>query len=532
VSGTNCRHLTVCTDAVLCVLLAAAFFMLPNKVQAVPLSCPAEHQLNVAYDNGAGFDLCWESKQRESIVLSDIHYRSVSKQSISIISTLRLAQLHVAYDDNNITYNDVTQFGLGGGYLSTLTDADCTDGELIDINGRAGMCSRLSPVMEAYYTAKESRIAQVFSLHSISHVGAYSYLLTWKFFDDGSIAASVGAAGSLQRGSADSPLHGRALEGAAEKFWLSHTHNYYWRIDFDLGDSALDDVVSEVSYEADAEGRRARHVERVTSEAARKIDPDNMLSWFISDNAGEVIPGDIASYDITQSAGYVIEPLAYGHKLVRSDIEPYTDFDFFVTKQNDCERFISENAKYNPGCGDDILDFINDESLVDQDLVVWHRISFHHVPRNEDRRHMHSHWDGFVMQARNLSTLTPGHSGVVENSAPVLNVPDFLRHDAGEQVDIKLVSNDTDGDALIYAATGLPDGVQLTEDGVLKGTVTGNGNYRVALRVTDTELTSSALIQWQVIDTGGNGVVSIQALLYLLLLTVFCNWLRKNQLFI
>ena len=99
-------------------------------------------------------------------------------------------------------------------------------------------------------------------------MGAYSYILTWKFYDDGSIAASVGAAGSLQRSSADGALHGRALDGNAEKFWLSHTHNYYWRIDFDLGESATDDVVSEVSYKADSEGRRARHIERFQTEAA------------------------------------------------------------------------------------------------------------------------------------------------------------------------------------------------------------------------------------------------------------------------
>ena len=112
---------------------------------------------------------------------------------------------------------------------------------------------------------------------------------------------------------------------------MSHTHNYYWRIDFDLGDDATDDVVNEVSYTTDEKGRRSRSVERLVSESAREIDPDNLLAWHISSGAE----------DFTRAPGYVIEPLSYGHKLVHKETEPFTEFDFFVTRQDDCERFIT-----------------------------------------------------------------------------------------------------------------------------------------------------------------------------------------------
>lgn len=483
------------------IVLWAGLGLHPLNAQTAPISCTDDYRVSVDFTNGAGWDLCWESKRRENIVLSDIRFKSPDNNVTKVIASLRLAQLHVTYDDSNITYNDVTQFGLGGGYVATLSESECPDGELIDVNGRAGMCRTVTRGDDAYRTTTESRLTEALTLNSISLVGAYSYLVTWKLFDDGSIAASVGAAGALQRSSdnAGSP-YGRELEGVPGKSWLSHTHNYYWRVDFDLGDDASNDVVSEVSYKTDLDGRRARVTEKITEEAARKVSPESMRAWYITD-------GDVGD---AEAKGYLIEPLQYGHKLVRSEVEPFTDYDFFVTRQRDCEKFISENSKFNPQCGDNILDYVNGESVVDEDVVVWHRVSFHHVPRNEDRNHMHSHWDGFVMQSRNLSSVTPGHSGMAENSPPVLVVPLQLLHKVADPVSVELLADDSDGDALTYSASGLPEGVSLSSGGVLTGAPVERGNYRAVVSVADNDHTTTALIQWQVSGgSSGAGAVSL-----------------------
>ena len=477
-----------CTQA-LVLWVAVLWMAVSNNAVAAPLNCPVENRISVDFENGAGWDMCWESRLRENIVLSDIYYRNVESNELKIISSLRLAQLHVTYDDDEVTFNDVTQFGLGGGHVSVLIDTDCPDGELVDINGRAGMCKRLSIGDSAFHTSGEARLKEVLTLFSISQVGAYAYLVTWKFYDDGSVAPSVGAAGALQRSSDDEhTLFGRQLGGVPEKSWLSHTHNYYWRIDFDLGDDATDDVVNEVSYTTDEKGRRSRSVERLVSESAREIDPDNLLAWHISSGAE----------DFTRAPGYVIEPLSYGHKLVHKETEPFTEFDFFVTRQDDCERFITENAKFHPECGEDILEFVNDESLIDEDIVVWHRISFHHVPRNEDRHRMHSHWDGFLMRASNMSSLTPGHSGQIGNSPPELVLPTDLRHSTSEEIEVKIVASDPDGDELLYQARGLPDGISINASGVITGVAEKSGIYDVTVVVSDSVNTLTGSFKWQI----------------------------------
>lgn len=368
------------------------------------LDCPIENQINASFDDGSSWNMCWDSKKRENIVLSQVHYQAAGAEPYSVFNSLRLSQLHVSYDDSNVTYNDVTQFGLGGGYVSTLDEHDCPNGRLVDIAGRAGLCEIMSTGDDSYSTASDTRQSQSLSVFSVSQVGSYSYLVTWKFFADGSVQPSIGAAGALQRSSKDPHSHfGRKLEGVEDKSWLSHTHNYYWQIDFDLGELATDDIVSELQFTTDNDGRRARTQTRLATESARAINPAQMTSWLISDG------DDNAS--LLQAPGFLIEPINYGHKLVSTVTDPHTEFDFFVTRQNDCERFVSENAKYYPDCDENILQFVNNENLVDEDIVVWHRISFHHVPRNEDRQVMHSHWDGFVMEARNLHRQTPGHNG-------------------------------------------------------------------------------------------------------------------------
>ncbi len=464
--------------------------------QAAELTCPGEHQISETLSNGASWQMCWESRKRENIVLSEVSFQPPSAESIPIFSSLRLSQLHVAYDDANVTYNDITQFGLGAGYMSTLDENDCPAGELINVQGRPGLCKMINIGDDFYRTTQESRAGSSLTLFSVSQVGSYAYLVTWKFFDDGSVQPSIGAAGALQRSDdwPQSPF-GRELSGVPDKSWLSHTHNYYWRIDFDLGESGTDDLVSEVSFPLDAEGRRSRKETVFTEETARKILPEEMLSWQIS---------SINTDSRLGAASYEITPRHYGHKLVRSITEPFTDFDFFVTRQKDCERFVSENAKFNPNCDENILQFVDNESLLNEDIVVWHRVAFHHVPRNEDRQTMHSHWDGFVMQARNLSASTPGHTGIVDNSPPRVFNPGKQTSTVGEEISLRLNITDEDGDALDYQAGGLPDGLAINPAGLITGRPSNTGEFSVTISASDSFETGSQNFVWDVLPSSNS----------------------------
>ncbi len=482
--------------SVYCLLLLLA--CLPNAAtaQASP-DCTGDALITETFDNGATWQMCWESRIRENLVLSDVFYTPPNGEPKRILSSARLSQLHVAYDDSDVTYNDITQYGLGGGYLVELADVDCPYGELMLVQTRPAICRWRSQGRDNYRTAARSVEAESLSLFSVSQVGAYAYIVTWKFFSDGAIEPQIGATGALQRNSDKIELpFGRLLHGDDETLWLSHTHNYYWRLDFDLGESANDDVVTESKTRLTDDGDRQTTVEKFVAEQARMIDSDEPVAWEIWDGLEGDKPG-------ANDSGYRIEPIRYGHRLERTDKEPYTEFDFFVTVANECERFASQNARFNPDCLNHVAQFANGESLVDADITLWHRVSFHHVPRNEDQRHMHTHWDGFAIEPVNIHKSTPGID-IANNSAPVIEDIEDQTSNLGLRIQWQLEFTDADNDGAHFSATGLPDGLQISDSGRIYGTANRAGTFAVNVTTNDDIASSAQQFNWTVLDTSAS----------------------------
>lgn len=469
-------------------LLLLAFLHAP--VSAAP-NCAGDSLISETFSNGAQWDMCWESRIRENLVLSDVYYTPPQGEPNRVLGTARLSQLHVAYDDSDVTYNDITQYGLGGGYLIELNESDCPYGELLEVQTRPAICKWRSQGSDTYRTSSRSATAESLTLFSVSQVGAYAYIVTWKFYSDGAIEPQIGATGALQRNSSSLELpFGRLLQGDNDTLWLSHTHNYYWRLDFDLGNKESDDVVTESRTTLAESGRRETETERFTTEQSRMINPDTPLAWDIWDKLSEPLPGP-------GDTGYRIEPLRFGHRLVRAENEPYTEYDFFVTVAKDCERFASQNARFNPDCLNHVAQFANDESLVDQDLVVWHRVSFHHVPRSEDQRHMHTHWDGFVIEPINVHDSTPGVN-IDVNQAPQLSALTDRSDALDTVIDLQIQASDSDGDRLSYSAVNLPLGLSISSTGKISGTVSTAGVYDVEINVSDDIAEEHTHFIWQV----------------------------------
>lgn len=495
-----------------CLVLTATVF--GAFANAEP-DCPAESRITRDFDNGARWDLCWESRIRENLVLSDIYYTPPAGNAFKVLGSARLSQLHVAYDDSNVTYNDVTQYGLGGSYLLTLTQDDCPAGELLNIQTRPAACLWQHNADSGSTTPSRAIRGSSLNLFSVSQVGAYAYITSWTFNDDGSFEPSVGATGALQRSSDDlTAPFGRVLQGDPDTLWLSHTHNYYWRLDFDLGESATDDVVSELRYQLNNDGRRTLVTDTFITEQARQIQPESQVSWQIADTASD------------DAVAYRIEPTRNGHRFERKEIEPYTEFDFFVTVGNDCERFASQNARFNPDCLNHVLQFVDGQSVQSQDIVVWNRVSFHHTPRSEDQRHMHTHWDGFLIKPVNLLSGTSVVSELA-NSPPVFGTLADQESALGQIVHEDMFSaSDADGDVLTYSAEGMPAGLRVRPDGHVHGYPLIEGRYNVVVIASDDHSETRADFVWVVGDppqatnkkSGGMTVIPLFVLLTILLM--------------
>ena len=45
-----------------------------SSASAAELNCDSASRITQTFSNGASWDLCWESRIRENLVLSDVHY--------------------------------------------------------------------------------------------------------------------------------------------------------------------------------------------------------------------------------------------------------------------------------------------------------------------------------------------------------------------------------------------------------------------------------------------------------------------------
>ena len=364
------------------------------------MNCSGQYLVDVTLSVGSRWEMCWEVRNSEGIIFHDIYYTPAGGGPRRLVlGQANLAQIHVPYDDNSARFHDVSDFGLGGTNMDDLTQADCPNGSLLVDAGKHVLCMQISPRGYAYkYFAQELQGSAV-SLFSVSRIGQYNYVPVWRFIDNGAIEPTIGATGKLQRvnyNSADRGWPVRVDQGG-QVYAIGHSHNYFWRLDFDL-DGPQNDQVEEFEFTPiDNNFSYQVSVTPFLTETARTVNPTRMRSWRVRDTVATNTEGHAISYHL--------DPLRVGHIHQGPAVEPFTNNQFYVTVNKPCERFASHNPEVQ--CAADVSKFVNGERLVGQDIVVWYGITFHHLPRDEDEGMMDAHWDGFQLTPRDWTATNP-----------------------------------------------------------------------------------------------------------------------------
>ncbi len=358
-------------------------------------ACSAAYRIDKTLPTGTRWEMCWEQRALDGIVLYDITMTPPGEARRLILAQAGLAQVHVPYDDNGARFHDVTDFGFGGSYLQNLTAAECPAGTLIPYGGKNVLCMQIQPrgYAQKYY-ARQLQGYEL-SLFSVSASGDYNYIVQYEFYDDGTILPSVGASGQLQRYGTNAAY---GWVTATNRIPISHYHNYWFRLDFDLN-GRENDLVQEIQINpTDQNRRREKQLTDITLEAARRHDPSVQRSWRVLDKVTRNADGNFISYQI--------EGMSSGHDFTGPDFEPFTQNDLYVTAFKSCENYPSHNPQLG-GCAGDVSQFVNGESVDGTDLVVWYGITFHHLPREEDEVYMDVHWDGFTIIPRDWTAHNP-----------------------------------------------------------------------------------------------------------------------------
>lgn len=381
-------------------LLGSSSYLTPSFAAEF---CSDEYYINVTLSNGARWDMCWEQRNREGIVLHKVHYTPKAGQRRLILSNANLAQIHVPYDDNGARYHDISDYGLGGSYMVDLRQTDCPSGKLLNFGQRPVICEQVSPSDHGFRYQHEQVKTEALSIFSVSRVGAYHYIPMWRFYEDGAIEPAVGATGALQRFN-DASAEDQGWLIADNKVGLGHVHNFFWKLDFDLAGSSQDDVVEELNLQEQGERSVLQRTE-LTTEVGRSVNPATARRWLVRDAEQKNTEGQALAYEIRlpQSEQQDIGP----------DSETFTREDIYFTTFQDCELYASHNPRLE-GCADSLYGFVNHEDLRGADLVVWPSTTFYHMPRAEDVPFMDAHWSYISLIPRDWHARHP-----LSNSADI-----------------------------------------------------------------------------------------------------------------
>ncbi|GID93382.1 primary-amine oxidase [Amorphoplanes digitatis] len=388
-----------------------------------PAPCAAPNMVKETLPNGTTWQMCWRMHDKAGLILDKVFISGKrDPQPVQVLESIRLAQLNVPYDSGDTEYNDLTSFGFGGWSLQTLTGDDCKGGSARvgsdgseDPERRKVLCVSAEQAGLAYRSADDdpvlSKAGQDLVLRAISKVGWYEYVTEYRFHDDGQISARLGATGDLAPGEYLNADRGWPIGKGARDFAAMHYHSAFWRVDFNIGGKGGEQV-EQFDTKLDGQGGATAKLKTTRTAIAKEgtFNKVNQRWWRVVSPKSKNEDGHKRSYELATGADDRYE----GH--------PETKPDVTFTEKNLCEKWASDNAQ-DPECpagNRTIIDFAKDKATL-TDPVMWVRVGFHHVPRDEDQSPMPLHWQGFDLLPRDFTAqnrLTPDSRAGVNGQAP------------------------------------------------------------------------------------------------------------------
>ena len=389
--------------AVLTLALSAAYGSTPASA-APAAACGEGATVKETLPNGTTWKLCWRIDAVAGLVLENVGISSVHyPNAVQVLDSIRLGQLNVPYDDGETEYNDLTDYGFGGYSLMTLGADDCKNGSArTGTDGseegerRKVLCVSAEPSGPAYrlqYGENQAytRTGADLVLRSISQIGWYEYVTEYRLHDNGQITARLGATGDLSPYNFVGADQGWPIGKGQKDFASNHYHSAFWRVDFNIG-GAGNEQVEQYDTAKTGQGPAAAQLTTtrtpITTEG--KFTRANQRWWRVVSPTSKNKDQHNRSYEL----GFGATDVYPGHPEMTPDVT--------FSESHACEKFATDNK--DPECPDQktILKYIKDgETLTDP--VMWVRVGFHHVPRDEDQSPMPTHWQGFELTPRDFT---------------------------------------------------------------------------------------------------------------------------------
>jgi primary-amine oxidase len=358
-----------------------------------------------------GWKFTWAVRPLEGLVLTDVYYRGRQ-----ILKYAGIAEIFTPYDQGAPRPLDLLQNGLGAPNAPIVPGVDCGSAEwctVYDVKGRPPAKGNPAMVMMheertgPNYLGRHGRVpGKTLVLWSAGRFNGgrdgYTFVIRWKFRDDGTLIPEVGATGVPQHlATGDSSPYGSFIgfdERKQKVFAPGHVHSFLYRLDFAVdGDK---NTVEEFNWERDRKnpGKAQTSWTPILKETGRALSAETFRSWRVVNNQSKNALGHPRSYQLLPGSAGIFR----GND---TDKEKSTQADLWVTRfkphelprtDKDGRTSIEALAKYADG-----------ESLENQAVVVWYWLCMHHLPRSEDWQLQPMVWRSFELMPRDFLDASP-----------------------------------------------------------------------------------------------------------------------------
>lgn len=356
---------------------------------------------------------------REGLVLHRVAYDE-NERSRPILHRASLAEMVVPYGDPDKNWRwraafDVGEYSVGrlASPLEPKLDAP-ENAQLIDVvfaddegnpytlERAVGIYERDGGLLWKHFDTlsgkNESRRARELVLLFVATIGNYDYAVSYIFKQDGSIEIDLALTGiMLAKGVAEKTVGQNHHSSAGSTGHLvaenivapHHQHFFNFRLDFDV--EGVKNSITEMNTIAMPPGVDNPYlngfVMRETllkneSESQRKMDMPSARVWTVMNAEAKNSLGQPASYILVPGANSL--PYTSPESSVRKRAQ-FVNNHFWATRYNSGELYPA-GVYPNQSKGDDGLpQFVaNNESLENQDVVVWYTLGVTHIPRPEE----------------------------------------------------------------------------------------------------------------------------------------------------
>jgi len=400
------RYLAGAATAAILLSMSAA----PAAQAAPEAPCNADSVVKETLPNGTTWQLCWKIHKLAGLVLDKVFVSSTRyPEPVQVLESIALAQLNVPYDSGATEYNDLTDFGFGGENLQSLGGDDCKGGSARvgsdnapEPQRRSVLCVSAEPSGLAYRSQNSeenqppiAKQGHDLVLRAISKVGWYEYITEYRFADSGRITARLGATGDLSPGDFVTPDRGWPIGKGAQSYSTNHYHSAFWRVDFNIAGAGKEKVEQyDTKRAGSGPGSAIFKTAKTNVPKEGSFTKVNRRWWRVVSSTSKNKDEHFRSYALETGANDPYEA------------HPETKPDVTFTQQHPCEMFATGNA--DPQCTNrkTILDYTRDKETM-TDPIMWVRVGFHHIPRDEDQSPMPVHWQGFDLTPRDFTEMGP-----------------------------------------------------------------------------------------------------------------------------